>query len=126
MSLTHPKTPINKSLPKAFQKTKTSWDKPRHLRRGSGRDLEFKSPEALLEPSPEASRNFKNFNFNFKYKEHSKRNHLNYLPRSQMLLESSSKVSKNHNKSQINEALQIQASKAPKNFYHKPSNTKNI
>ena len=34
--------------------------------------------------------------------------------------------SENINKSQISEALRIQASKAPKNFHHKPSNTKNI
>ena len=34
--------------------------------------------------------------------------------------------SENINKSQINEALRIQASKASKNFHHKPSNTKNI
>ena len=33
--------------------------------------------------------------------------------------------SKNINKSQISEALRIQASKAPKNFHHKPSKTKN-
>ena len=33
---------------------------------------------------------------------------------------------KNLNKPQIGEALLIQASKAPKNFRHKPSNTKNI
>ena len=124
VSLTHPQTPINRSLPKAFQKIKTSWDRPRHLGRGLGRYLEFRSPEALLEPSPEASRNFKNFNF--EYKEHSKRNHLNYLPRSQRSLKSSSKASRNLNKSQISETLQIQASKAPKNFHHKPSNTKNI
>ena len=34
--------------------------------------------------------------------------------------------SENIIKSQISEALRIQASKAPKNFRHKPSNTKNI
>ena len=84
----------------------------------------MRSPEALLEPSFEASKNFKNFNF--EYKEHSKRNHPNHLPRSQRSLKSSSKASKNLNKPQIGEALRIQASKAPKNFRHKPSNTKNI
>ena len=84
----------------------------------------MRSPEALLEPSFEASKNFKNFNF--EYKEHSKRNHPNHLPRSQRSLESSSKASRNLNKPQIGEALRIQASKAPKNFHHKPLNTKNI
>ena len=84
----------------------------------------MRSPEALLEPSFEASKNFKNFNF--EYKEHSKRNHPNHLPRSQRSLESSSKASINLNKPQIGEALRIQTSKAPKNFRHKPSNTKNI
>ena len=45
--------------------------------------------------------------------------------RSQSSLESSSKASKNLNKPQISEALRIQVFKAPKNFHHKPSNTKN-
>ena len=76
-----------------------------------------------MEPSFEASKNFKNFNF--EYEEHSKQNHPNYLPRSQSSLESSPKASRNLNKSQISEAQQIQASKAPKNFHHKPSKTKN-
>ena len=40
--------------------------------------------------------------------------------------ESSSKASRNLSKPQIGEALRIQASKAPKNFRHEPSNTKNI
>ena len=84
----------------------------------------MRSPAALLEPSFEAYKNFKNFNF--EYKEHSKRNHPNHLPKSQRSLESSSKASRNLNKPQIDEALRIQASKAPKNFHHKPSNTKNI
>ena len=84
----------------------------------------MRSPEALLELSFEASKNFKNFNF--EYEEHSKRNHPNHIPNSQSSLESSSKASKNINKPQIGEALRIQASKAPKNFHHKPSNTKNI
>ena len=35
------------------------------------------------------------------------------------------KGSKNINKPQIGEALWIQASKAPKNFHHKPSKMKN-
>ena len=57
--------------------------------------------------------------------EHLKRNHPNHLPRSQRSLESSSKASRNLNKSQINEPQRIQASKAPKNFHHKLSKTKN-
>ena len=95
------------------------------------RDLEhkqyqrrFKNMEALLESSPEASKNFKNFNL--EYREHLKQNHPNYLPRSQRSLESSSKASRNFKKLHIGETLWIQASKAPKNFRHKPSNTKNI
>ena len=43
-----------------------------------------------------------------------------------MLFRSRSKASRNLNKQQIGEALRIQVSKAPKNFHHKPSNTKNI
>ena len=87
----------------------------------SWRRSRLRSPETLLEPSFEASKNF-----NFEYKEHSKRNHPNHLPRSQRSLESSSKAFRNLNKPQIGEALQIQATKAPKNFCHKPSNAKNI
>ena len=81
----------------------------------------MRSPEALLEPSFEASKNF-----NFEYEENSKRNHPNHLPRSQRSLESSLKAFKNLNKPQIGEALRIQASKASKNFRHEPSNMKNI
>ena len=40
--------------------------------------------------------------------------------------ENQAQRSENIIKSQISEALRIQASKAPKNFCHKPSNTKNI
>ena len=87
-----------------------SWRRPR-----------FKSPETPLEPSLEASKNF-----NFEYEKHSKRNHSNHLLRSQWSLKSSSKASRNLNKSQISKALWIQASKALKNFQHKSSNTKNI
>ena len=122
MSLTHPQTPINRSLPKAFQKSQEG--NPEELRLKSQRRPRFRSPETLLEQSFEASKNFKNFNF--EYEEHSKRNHPNPLPRSQRSLESSSKASRNSKKPQINEALRIQASKATKNFHHKPSNMKNI
>ena len=78
----------------------------------------------MSEPSLEASKNFKNFSFEFK--EHSKRNHPNHLPRSQRSLESSLKAFRNLNKPQISEALLIQTSKTPKNFRHEPLNTKNI
>ena len=119
VSLTYFQTFINRSLPKAFQRRAEGG-----LRLKSWRRSRLRSLEALLEPSFEASKNFKNFNF--EYEEHSKRNHPNYIPRSQSSLESSSKASKNLNKPQINETPRIQASKAPKNFHHKPSNTKNI
>ena len=59
MSLTHPQTPINRSLPKVFG--------------GQG----FKSAKTLQESSLKA---FKNFNLEIE--EHSKQNHPNYLPRS--------------------------------------------
>ena len=119
VSLTHPQTPINRSLPKTFQ-----GEAREGLRLKSWRRSRLRSPEALLEPSFEASKNFKNFNF--EYEEHSKRNHPNHLPKSQRSLESSSKASRNLNKPQIGEVLRIQASKTSKNFRHKPSNTKNI
>ena len=114
MLLTHPQTPINRSLPKAFEGIL------KEILRRAGKTSRLRSPEALLEPSFEASKNF-----NFEYKEHSKRNHPNHLPRSQRPLESSSKAFRNLNKPQIGKALQIQAFKAPKNFHHKPSKTKN-
>ena len=62
-------------------------------------DSSLQSPEELLPQT-------------FRYDEHSKQNHPNYLPRSQSSLESSSKASRNLNKPQINKALRIQASKA--------------
>ena len=102
--LTYPQTPINKSLPKAFLDTKTSWKTPRHLEYKQHK-RKFKNTEALLKSSLKACRNFKNFNF--KYKEHSKRNHPNHFPRSQSSLESSSKAFRNFKKPQINEALRI-------------------
>ena len=83
----------------------------------------MRSPEALLEPSFEGSKNFKKFNF--EYEEHSKRNYPNHLPRSQRSLESSSKASRNLNKPQNSETLRIQASKTLNNFHHKPSKMKN-
>ena len=60
VSLTHSQTPINRSLPKAFER-----------KRG------FRNTKALQESSLKA---FKNFNP--KIEEHSKHNHPNYLPRS--------------------------------------------
>ena len=60
VSLTHPQTPINRSIPKAFKK-----------RQG------FRSTKALQESSLKA---FKSFNPEIK--EHSNKNHPNYLPRS--------------------------------------------
>ena len=62
----------------------------------------------------------------FEYEEHSKRNHPNYLPKSQNSLELNLKASRNSKKPQIGEALQIQASKALKNFHHKLSKMKNV
>ena len=125
--LTHPQSPINRSIPKAFQHTKTSWERSwktsRHLEHKQ-HQRRFKSTKTLLESSPEASRKFKNLNF--EYEEHSKRNHPNHLPRSQRSLESSLKASRNFKKLQIGETLRIQASKALKNFRYKPSNMKNI
>ena len=94
VSLTHPQTPKNRRLPNAFKKKRPSHlEHKQHQRR-------FKSTEALLESSPEASRNFKNFDL--KCKEHSKQNYLNYLPRSQRSLESSSKTSTNHKSVKLN------------------------
>ena len=77
-----------------------------------------------LESSPKASWNFKNCNI--EYEEHSKQNHSNHFPRSQSSLELNSKASRNFKKPQINEVLQVKASKASKNFHHKPSKTKNM
>ena len=61
----------------------------------------------------------------FEYEEHSKRNHPNHLHKAESSLESSSKASRNSKKPQISEALRIQASKALKNFHHKPSKMNN-
>ena len=98
--LTQPQSPINRSIPKAFQHTKTSlersWKTSRYLEHKQYQ-RRFKSTEALVESSPEASRKFKNLNF--EYEEHSKRNHPNHLSRSQRSLESPQKppeTSTNH------------------------------
>ena len=67
VSLTHPQTPINRGLPKAFQQ---GWRRARKRPR-------FRSKKASQES------NLKVFkNFNLKIEEHSKQNHPNYLPRS--------------------------------------------
>ncbi|KAL4598664.1 hypothetical protein ACB092_11G074500 [Castanea dentata] len=86
------------------------------------RYLEFRNPEVLPESNPKASKNFKNFNL--EYRQHSKQNHPNYSSRSQRSLESSSKAFRNLNKPQISEALRILASKALKNFHHKSAEKK--
>ena len=104
MSLTHPQTPINRSLPKAFKKRPSHLKHKQHQRR-------FGSTETLLESSPEASKNFKNFDL--KCKEHSKQNHLNYLPRSQRSLESSSKASRNLYKPQIKRSFMDSSLQSP-------------
>ena len=115
VSLIHSQTPINRSLSKAFLQTKTPWERSwnTHTTRHSchkQHQRRFRRTKTLPKSSPKASRNFKNFDL--KCKEHSKHNHLNYLPRSQSSLESNSKASKNLNKPQISEALQIQAFEA--------------
>ena len=92
--LTHLQTPINRSLPKTFRRAKIQKGQDSEGPRFRG--PRFRSEKALLESSPETSSNFKNFDL--KCKEHSKQNHLNYLPRSQRSLEPSSKASKNLNK----------------------------
>ena len=115
MSITHTQTPIIGSHPKAFLCTKTST-----LQAASKKIQKYRSSAGI---KPKAFRNFKNFNL--KYEEHSKQNHSNYLPKSQSSLELSSKASKNFKQPQISETVWIQASKAPKNFPHKPSKMKN-
>jgi len=115
MSLTYTQTPIIRSHPKAFLHTKTS-----ALQAASKKIQKCRSSDGI---KPRASKNFKNFNL--KYEEHSKQNHSNHLPKSQSSLESSSKASRNFKKPQISKAVWIQASKALKNFHHKPSKMKN-
>ena len=66
----------------------------------------------------------------FKYEEHSKRNHPNYIPRSQSSLESSSKASRNLNKPQIGESftdssLQSPEELPPQTFKYKEHSKQN-
>ena len=70
-----------------------------------------------MDSSPKSSEEF--LPQTFEYEEHSKRNHLNHLPRSQNSLELNLKAFRNSKKPQIGEALRIQASKALKSFHHK-------
>ena len=103
-----PKTPINKDLPRSYE-----------------RDLEtLKGLKVLPEPSSKASKNLKNFTF--ESEEYSKQIHSSHPSRSKSSLESNSKASINTKKLQISETLWIQASKAPRNFHHKSLKTKNI
>ena len=175
MSLTHPQTLINRSLPKAFKRTKPSGaqstskkiqkhlevqklcknqaSKPSTTSRTStsnARNIQSRIIQTICldlqvhwnqaQKPPETSTNHKSAKLyglslqspeelplqTFKNEEQPKRNHSNHLPRSHRSLESNSKASRNLNKLQISEVLQIQASKVLKNFNHKSSNTKNI
>ena len=145
VSLTHPQTPINRSLPKTFKVFK---ERPRTSRAQATSEKIQKHSEVqkLYEnqaskpsrTSTSKSKNTRSVNIQticldpkvygnqtqksknpqqttnwwsstdsnlqspeelppqtFKYEEHSKQNHLNYLPRSQSSLESSSKASRN-------------------------------
>ena len=124
MSLTHPQTPINRSLPKAFLQTKTSWEKswktPRHPCHKQ-HQRKFKSTEALLESNPEASKNF-NLQIQRTFEVESSKLPAQILKFVEIMPKSLQKLQELH----IGEALRIQASKALKNFRHKPLNTKNI
>ena len=120
VSLIHPQTPINKSLPKAFPHTETSTLQAASKKIQNHSEVQKLCRNQASKPSRTSRTS------TFKYEEHSKRNPPNHLPRSQSLLESSSKASRNFKKPQIGEALWIQASKAPKNFHHKASKTKNM
>ena len=96
MSLIHPQTLINRSLSKAFQHTHTHTYQESNT---SWKTSRFRSTETLLESSLEASKNFKNFNF--EYEEHSKRNYPNHLPKSQRSLETSLKPPKTSTNNQL-------------------------
>ena len=89
----HSPTP-NSYKQKHSQRISTHLERHPHFKQHQRR---FRSIEISLESSPKAFKNFKNFNL--KYKKHLKQNHSNHLPRSQISLESSSKLpetSRNH------------------------------
>ena len=167
VSLTHPQSPINRSLPKAFKEilrraggdqdlevqnlcwnqalkpprtSKTSTSNTKNIRREIIQIifLDLKGHWNQAQKPPETSTNHKLVKlYGFKPPKPRRTSatnlqirrtfetHPNYIPRSQSSLESSSKAFRNLNKPQISEALRIQAFKAPKNFHHKPSKTKN-
>ena len=111
VSLTHPQTPINRSLPKTFRRTKIQKDQ----------DSEVKKlcwNQALKPPGTSRTSTPKSENIRSRI--------IQTICLDPKVCRNQAQRSENIIKSQISEALRIQASKAPKNFHHKPSNTKNI
>ena len=86
VSLTYHQTPINRSLPKAFEDTKLS--RAQAAPKKHSEVLKLCWNQALKPPRTSRTSTFE-------YDEHSKLNHPNHPPRSQRSLESSSKASRN-------------------------------
>ena len=102
VSLTHSQTPINRSLPKAF---------------GGDKDLEVQKlcKNQVSKPSRTSTPKSKNTRSRI----------IQTICLDPKFTGIKLKSSKNNNKSQISETLRIQASKALKNFHHKPLKMKN-
>ena len=96
VSLTHPQTFINRSLPKAFQKR---W---RRFGRGELEEIKIEKSKSSI-----GTKLWSLQELQLRIRRSLKRNHPNHLLRSQRSLESSSKASRNLNKPQIGEALWI-------------------
>ena len=103
VSLTHPKTPINRSLPKAFGGRPEDLEVQKLCKNQASKPSRISTPKSKNTRSRIIQTIYLDPNF--------------YGNQAQMF--------ENINKPQIGEALRIQASKVLENFHHKPSKTKN-
>ena len=118
--LTHLQTPINRSLPKTFRRTKIQ-EKDQDTKIQQDQDSEVKKlcwNQALKPPATSRTTTPKSKNIRSRIIQTMCLDPKVYVNQAQS-------SEKNINKPQIGETLRIQASKAQKNFHRKPSKTKN-
>ena len=104
LSFTHPQTPINRSLPKAFKRRTEDLEVQKLYKNQASKPWRTSTP---------------------KLKNTRSRIIQTMCLDSKVYGNQAQSSEKNINKPQIGEALRIQASKVLKNFHHKPSKTKN-
>ena len=107
--LTHLQTPIDRSLPKTFRKDQDSKDQDSKVKK-------FCWNQALKPPTTSRTSTPKSENIRNRI--------IQTICLDPKICGNQAQRSENINKSQISEAQRIQTFKAPKNFHHKPSNTR--